>query len=629
MATWLKSANFNGANAAHFYIALYYDLTQDINKNKSTITYSLYVGSADGYSASGAASSVKINNAEVASITSIGVNQWAVVGTYTTTVTHNNDGTGSATYSAKVDTNWDIEDAEIASTTFTLPTIPRTSTIQATDAAVNSATTINVTKASSSFKNTITYSFDGLTGTIVSDFAGTSYSWIVPTTFYSKLSTTQFDVGKTCTLTCTTKNGSTTIGTSTTTFQVTVAANNTTRPTVSATFTLDSTTKSLNGNNNTYVIKGITDVTVAMTATPQSVSGTAVATIASKSTTCGDGQSITANGTINNVGSANFLVTATDSRGISNSTTYNLTLVNYVMLTLNPTFYRTSPTNNTVALTFNGAYYKGNLGNGSATANTLAVKYRYKLSTSSSWGSYTTLSTTIGNDGTYSNGSSPITLGTSFDYTKEYDFEIVATDKVGSVTKAQKVLAGKPIFDWGKSDFQFNVPVKLSSGNQILDYSTVSGDRIKLGSSKFWDSTGIKHGSTALNSVLDAKGIINSVYNYTLTRVTTTLTANAWKDLYTAKTTASLPAGTYLIIADVITQFTGSGSGVHHKRITIDGTEVARHSPFGNAGYPGSSPIIGVVTFSSAATHTVQGQAYTPASFTVPNDGKIYFIRLI
>jgi hypothetical protein len=266
-------------------------------------------------------------------------------------------------------------------------------------------------------------------------------------------------------------------------------------PTVDATITLDSATNTLTGATN-RIIKGRTDATISITATAKNGSS-----ITSKSVVCGDGKSLTANGTLYDVESGSFVVSATDSRGVSNSTTKTLTLVEYVNLTLNPTFYRTSPTNNTIALTFTGNYFNDKFGTASSTANTLAVKYRYKLSTASSWSSYTTLSNTKSGN-TYSNGSSPITLGTSFNYTKQYDFEIVATDKIGSVTKTATVVEGIPVFDWGKNDFQFHVPIKQSSGNKVLDFTTVSGDRIKLSDSKYLDATGIKYNSDLLSTVL-------------------------------------------------------------------------------------------------------------------------------
>lgn len=506
MATYLGRANFDGYNGSHFYLELWYELgEQSIENNTSRFQLLTYVGSTDGYSGSGSFTYIYPHSTTAGIIDSSrncgfydSIPRNTKVGPgYSDWYTFPHDAQGKGSIYVWVDTtnNWGGVGHSEVGATITFPDIPRASSVAATNAVVGGSCTININRAVDTFKHTLTYSFDGLTGTIASN-VDTSYPWIIPTTFYQKLTNTDYTVGKTCTITCETFNGETSMGTSTTTINVTVDATSTNvKPTVDATITLDSTTNNLTGATN-RIIKGITDATISISATAKNGSS-----IASKLVTCGDGKSLTANGTMNDVESGTFVVSATDSRGVSNSTTKTLTLVEYVTLTLNPTFYRTNPTNNTIAVTFTGNYFNDKFGTASSTANTLTVKYRYKLSTASSWSSYTTLSTTKSGN-TYSNGSSPITLGTNFDYTKQYDFEIVATDRIGTITRTAIVTEGIPIFDWGKSDFQFHVPVKLSSGNTVLDYSTVSGDRIKLGSSKYWDSTGIKYNSTLLSTEL-------------------------------------------------------------------------------------------------------------------------------
>lgn len=506
-ATYLGKGYFNGYNGSHFYLELWYEIgSQNIENNTSTFQLRTYVGSQDGYSGSGSLSWIYPH-----STTSGIIDESRNCGYYDNipkntkvgpgysdwyTVQHDAQGKASIYVWVTTSCNWSGMGSASAGGTITFPDIPRQSTLVATDAYVEGSTTININRAVDTYKDTITYSFDGLTGTVVSKTSQTAYPWVIPSTFYQKLTTTNYQVGKTCTLTCSTYNEDTLIGTSTATFNVTVNPDsNNTKPTVDATITLDSTTNTLTGATN-RVIKGITDATISITATAKNGSS-----ISSKLITCGDGKSLTANGTMTDIESGSFVVSATDARGISNSTTKTLTLVEYVALTLNPTFYRTSPTNNTIALTFTGNYFNDKFGTASSTANTLTVKYRYKLSTASSWGSYTTLSTTKSGN-TYSNGSSAVTLGTSFDYTKQYDFEIVATDRIGSVTKSATVIEGIPVFDWGKNDFQFHVPIKQSSGNKVLDFTTVSGDRIKPSDSKYWDATGIKYNTSLLSTVL-------------------------------------------------------------------------------------------------------------------------------
>ena len=68
--------------------------------------------------------------------------------------------------------------------TFNLPAIPRASSVTATNADIGSATSININRASSSFKHTLKYSCGGQNGTIATN-VDTSFGWTVPTSFYA------------------------------------------------------------------------------------------------------------------------------------------------------------------------------------------------------------------------------------------------------------------------------------------------------------------------------------------------------------------------------------------------------------------------------------------------------------
>ena len=74
-------------------------------------------------------------------------------------------------------------------------------------------TTITITRDNKAYTHTLTYSFNGATGTIVTKTSATSYVWTPPaSTFYSKIPNSTSGYG---TVTCTTYNGSTVIGTTT------------------------------------------------------------------------------------------------------------------------------------------------------------------------------------------------------------------------------------------------------------------------------------------------------------------------------------------------------------------------------------------------------------------------------
>ena len=128
MATILKEAKFNGTNGSHFKIRLSYDLSQSQANNTSTIKYYLYMISMDGYSGSGATARGYINGVQVGAFTSIGVNATKQIGTKSITVTHNDDGKKSVSYSASVDTSWSLGDASLSGTLI-LPKINRLATV--------------------------------------------------------------------------------------------------------------------------------------------------------------------------------------------------------------------------------------------------------------------------------------------------------------------------------------------------------------------------------------------------------------------------------------------------------------------------------------------------------------------
>lgn len=115
------------------------------------------------------------------------------------------------------------------SATVTLPMIAGASvpTVSAFSVVMKNNVTIYTNRLSSAFTHDLTYSFGGSTGTIATG-VGDSYNWPVPD-LASKIAGKTSD---TCTITCTTKSGSTVIGSKTVTLTLTVPAKS--NPTVSA-----------------------------------------------------------------------------------------------------------------------------------------------------------------------------------------------------------------------------------------------------------------------------------------------------------------------------------------------------------------------------------------------------------
>lgn len=94
---------------------------------------------------------------------------------------------------------------------------------------MGSAGTITISRASSSFTHTLTYSFGNTSGTIITKTTATSVKWTPPLSLASQIPNA---TSGTCTITCTTYNGNTNIGSKTCTLTVSVPAS--VKPTIPA-----------------------------------------------------------------------------------------------------------------------------------------------------------------------------------------------------------------------------------------------------------------------------------------------------------------------------------------------------------------------------------------------------------
>ena len=463
MATFLGYSNFNGRNGDKFSADLLYDiLEQNIAGNYTKIRLYGYIRSW-GYSGSGSYATFYINGENAGGFSSISANQYSEVARKDVIVYHDSVGNGILNWSLSVDTNWTLGDAS-ASGTLTLDQIPRTSSVSCTDGNIESAVTININRSSDAFYHTLKYSFGSLTGTIATG-VGSSYGWTIPSSFYAQIPNSKSGVG---TITCETYINGTLVGTSNCTFSARTDESKC-KPTVTATVEdINSTTLALTGDKN-KLVKFTSNAKITITATAKNNS-----TITGRSVSCGDGKSGSGTTvTLNKVESGNFTISATDSRGYTTSITVSKTLINYLGLTLNPSFYRPEPTTGEVELQLNGNYFNGSFG---ATNNSLTVKYRYKES-GGSYGEYKTITPTINNNGY----SLTLSLGTVFNYQSAYDFEIVATDKLNTVTKTAHVSEGIPMLALFKEMIEmFGIEVfRVENGELIINGNVKISDTNK------------------------------------------------------------------------------------------------------------------------------------------------------
>ena len=361
-------------------------------------------------------------------------------------IAHNPDGSKSFTVSGFSGWIYNSGNTYASSQTFTLPTIPRASSVSCSTADIGSNATISISRASSSFTHTLTYSFGSLSGTIATKTSSTSVSWTIPTTFYAQIPNAKSGAG---TITCDTYNGSTLIGSKSTSFTATVnesASKPTLNPTV---VDSNSATTALTGNSSKF-IKYYSNASVSTGASARNS-----ATLKSQKITCGAKSISSSSGTINSVESGSFTFSATDSRGYTTTQTVNKTLIDYIKLTCS--LNAGAPTTDGVAtLKISGNYWNGTFG---ALANTLTVQYRYKAQ-GGSYGSWTTVSATKSNN-TY-NATATIS---GLDYRTTYVFQARAVDKLATINTDEQARRTTPIFDWSKDDFNVNGTLKVNNTN--------------------------------------------------------------------------------------------------------------------------------------------------------------------
>lgn len=345
---------------------------------------------------------------------------------------------------------------------------PLKSVIGATDANIESNSTITVTRYNNSYTHSIKYTFGSATGNIVTKSTQTSISWTVPSEFYAQIPKSKTG---TCTLTCETFNGNTSLGSSTCTITVT-ASSAKCKPTVTATVAdTNETTKALTGNAAT-LIRYKSTALCTLNATPKNSATISFLSIAGSAVTgTTSGGVTTATKSYSSVSTTSFKFIANDSRGYSTEVTKTPTMVAYINLSCNPVLSRPTPTGSSIVMTFTGDIFRGSFG---ACSNTLTLQYRYKES-GGSYGSWQTVASTniIFGTATY-RSSSTISVGDEFDYHKDYVFQVRATDggtvsgtayTLSTVTKTITVKRGIPVFDWGENDFNVNVPLMLNNVN--------------------------------------------------------------------------------------------------------------------------------------------------------------------
>lgn len=399
-----------------------------------------------------------------------------VICTKTVNVSHNTNGTKTLQCSASFSTG--VSSGTVTtSASKTLTTIPRKSTLSASNGTLGTEQTITVTRQSSSFTHTITYKCGSASGYVGDQKTSkTSISWTPPLSLASQ-NTTGSSVS--ITLTITTYSGSTSIGSNTKTIGCSIPSS--VKPTVS--ISVSDSTANLTKYGR-YVQKQSKPKIVL------SASGNRGSTIKSYRTTF-DGKSYTASSfttsVISGTGTLTISASVTDSRGRTGTATKTIQVLPYSYPTISSISVKR--TNSNGASNSSGEYltvfFKSSI---TALNNknraTYTVKYKKESSSSYTTATLSSLSGTY----TVSNG----TYTFAADGSSGYNIVLTVSDNFSSATrtiygssisKLFSILRGGLGFAFGKIatlsgylDIGFNTMFRkpVSYAHNVSEYGTDS-----------------------------------------------------------------------------------------------------------------------------------------------------------
>lgn len=434
-----SSGSFSGSiHSGHYKLRVDWSQTKDVSNNKSTVTCKLYLVNDYSLSIGSRTSPCTIDGTEYSySSSSISTTGTHSLGTVSKTVSHSSDGSKSITIKAVFNIQATISGTYYstisASATITLDSIARASTVSAISCNMGSATTVTITSASSSFTHTLTYAFGSASGTIAAKTTSTSVSWTPPLSLANQIPSATSGV---CTITCTTYNGSTSIGSKS--CSLTLSVPSSVKPTISSL-----TAARIDGDvPSSWGIYVMTKSKAKLTI--NGTSGSYGSTIKSYSIS-GGGYSSTAStlttGFLNTSGSITFTATVTDSRGRnSNAATVTISVVAYTQ----PTFSSLSSQRclSSGSLDDDGTYIRGQVSytfSSCGSKNSVTRAVYYKKTADSTW---TNAGVSFSSGTAFTFGGGNISTETS------YDIKYTLTDAFTTITVQDVVSTAAVVMDF-------------------------------------------------------------------------------------------------------------------------------------------------------------------------------------
>ena len=460
--TYASASYSSGSATIKFSLQAKYS-TQSTTNNTTTIQTRLRSDFTSGSSLSGAG--YKFTCSYASTVSGSGVWYFAdeVITSGSSTITHNNDGTKSISLSASAyNKYWNF--TKNLSATVSLPKIDRLATVTtATDFNDESQPTITFSN-SGGFQLAPYLNFFTVKGTGVRVYQlvrskgniTSPYTWTFTDAERTAIrnacngQTTYYVTEGLDTYSGNTKLGSNSIGKTFTIINAT--------PTMTYTKTENNSDaiSYLGSSSATTVIKNISNVTIAVT--PTTLKGATINSVVINHN--GVNQTVTESSGVYsatfNITGDTTTITVKDSRGLTVSSTYEPTVIEYERVKQNSfSFKRVSPTSADVDLLVDSVYYQQTFG---STPNVPTVKYKIGES-----GTEVTVPSNEYSIDTENNKLTiEYTIEDAINYRDSDTFYIEVSDLLSSWTNNNKITKGIPVFEFGDDEVQVNGDLLLA-----------------------------------------------------------------------------------------------------------------------------------------------------------------------
>ena len=350
-------AEFWSNNDRSYYLRLWVDqVSQNISDNSSQVRVRLALtNGAHTFSDYDCSASVTVDGQTLSwsgRPSMLSQNSSIMLIDRTVTIRHENDGRKSFNLSATFSGGggWSPGTLTISSNSFTLSTIPRSSSVRVGSGTIGSPITININRQNPSFKHIVRYKWAGKSGTIASN-VDTSATWSIPLDFANDIPNSASGIG---TIYVDTYSGSTKTGTQSTTFTASVPGN--IKPTFSGVTLsdLNGAAQNLISNSDTF-IQVISNIKVVFNGAKgtygSSITGYRAEIVGKNQATSSNGGSL---GIMNYNGTIKIRASVSDSRGRwSDTREVSVTVLEYFAPALSFSIARTGSTSSTLTVTRN------------------------------------------------------------------------------------------------------------------------------------------------------------------------------------------------------------------------------------------------------------------------------------